>query len=157
MSYRPQFSYWLQINPTEKHKTPKPAPEYILAKLKSSNLANVMRFQLQTNEPSITGEINPYWGTIGKTNSIRTTIQEISAKFPNYTFRLEADNEEDTSDQTIYIIIDGQIVKCRTARVIKADDIHDKMTLQAVCEYLTNTGRSGIAAELEQEFKIPPN
>lgn len=144
MSYCPQYSYWLNAEPTN----PKPAagPDALLAALEASPMADpegCMTFWIE--DGGVHGEVDPKVGTMSKDDEMETYVAVVSSNFPEYRFTLDANDEEDKSNKKRTVFEGGNAVYEAYARTLEPGEV-DQALVEAVSDLIVEK-RDGLRKE----------
>lgn len=139
MSYHPEYSYWLSVEPKDAN-VDMPAEsaslDDVLRALRRSDMAfprGSMVFDIVDGR--ISGEVRPEDGTTPEDEGLIGILREIVTEFPFYQFTFCENNEEDKSIQRTTLFSDGAWVSEQHARLLAPDE-YDKETIDAVVAYI---------------------
>ena len=154
---RNQYSYWLTAAYADANAKHNATLEDVLAELEKSELHKAnngpMVFEIDPTHTTVDGEVEPDWGCVEEDTSLRTEVQKISVKFPEFNFRFEEHDEEDHANMLVTIFNAGKEVMTANSRIVEAGTNWDEITVREIAKYLDDTGRPKIATEIRNKFK----
>ena len=154
MSYRYDYSYWLNATPI----TGNPDPDDFIKAMRANELL-YPEGSLVTeihDDGSISAEVRPEDGTVEEDEYIVGNLDKVAAACPEYEITLRATNEEDHSQNAVTTWLNGQNTGTAYGRMIdpgEYDDVSINAALEKVFETLREQGAEHLIPVIQDKLK----